>query len=180
MATDAKVPAAPKHRAPTLYFIIAVKLIKGITLVLLALSILTLANKDLPDLFFQFLQWVHLDPERKFFVYIANWLETVTPMNIRAVALGMFLFGAFLIVLGMGLACRAKWAIWMAIGESAFFIPVEIAELLRPHRPPEQPGEVHPELFHHPRLGMLVVLALNILIAWYLFENRKRLFRHHN
>jgi uncharacterized membrane protein (DUF2068 family) len=173
MATDAKVPAAPKNRAPTLYFIIAVKLIKGITLVLLALSIFTLANKDLPDMFYQFLQWVHLDPERRFFVDIANWLETITPMNIRAVALGMFLFGAFLID-------RAKWAIWLAIGESAFFIPVEIVELVRTRHPVEQPGETHPELFHHPRLGMLIVLALNILIAWYLFENRKRLFRQHN
>jgi len=25
-----------------------------------------------------------------------------------------------------------------------------------------------------------VILALNILIVWYLFQNRRRLFRHHH
>jgi hypothetical protein len=26
---------------------------------------------------------------------------------------------------------------------------------------------------------LLVILALNIVIVWYLFRNRQRLFRHH-
>jgi len=43
------------------------KLIKGIALLLLALGVLSLANKDLSDVFDQFLRWVHLDPERSFF-----------------------------------------------------------------------------------------------------------------
>jgi len=52
-------------------------------------------------------------------------------------------------------------------------------ELLRRHAPNfmDQP---RPELFHHPKIGLLVVLALNILIVWYLLANRKRLFRHHD
>jgi uncharacterized membrane protein (DUF2068 family) len=37
-----------------------------------------------------------------------------------------------------------------------------------------------PEWFHHPKLGMFIVLALNILIVWYLLKNRQRLFRHHH
>ena len=40
------------------------------------------------------------------------------------------LYGLFLLVGGTGLALRAKWAIWLAIGESAFFIPIEIFELV--------------------------------------------------
>ena len=67
---------------------------------LLALGFLSQANKDLPDLFNQFLQWVHLDPERSFFIAIADWLNTITPTNMRAVALGMFLCGLFLLVEG--------------------------------------------------------------------------------
>ena len=52
---------------------------------------------------------------------------------------------------------------WMAIGESAFFIPIEVRELIvRPH------GFV------------LGVLAFNVLIVWYLFANRHRIFRHHH
>jgi uncharacterized membrane protein (DUF2068 family) len=178
MAENTNVPEV-KKRAPTLYFIVAVKLIKGALLLLLALGVLSLANKDLPDLFNQFLQWVHLDPERRFFTAIADWLNTITPTNMRAVALGMFLCGSFLMVEGLGLAFRAKWAIWVAIGESAFFIPIEIFELVR-HRSPRAPSQSRPEFFHHPKIGLLVVLALNIMIVWYLLQNRKRLFRHHH
>jgi uncharacterized membrane protein (DUF2068 family) len=176
--SDTKIIPPKKRPAPTLYFIIAVKLVKGAALLLLALGFLSLANKDLPDLFNQFLEWVHLDPERSFFTAIAGWLDTITPNNMRVVASGMSLCGLFLLVEGFGLAFRAKWAIWLTIGESAFFIPVEIFELLRRHRPnlPDQP---RPEFFHHPKIGLLIVLALNILIVWYLLANRKRLFRHH-
>jgi uncharacterized membrane protein (DUF2068 family) len=173
MAENATTPAAPKKRAPTLYFIVGVKWIKGTVLLLLALSIFTLANKDLPDLFLQFLGWVHLDPERSFFVGIANWLETVTPTKMGFVALGTLLYGLLLLVGGTGLAFRAKWAIWLAIGESAFFIPIEIFKLI-------QPGTEEHHMFSHPKIGLLIVLALNVFIVWYLLQNRRRLFRHHH
>jgi uncharacterized membrane protein (DUF2068 family) len=176
MAADAS--PIPK-RAPTLYFIAAIKVIKGAMLLLLALSVFTLANKDLPDLFNQFLRWIHLDPERSFFAAISSWLDTVTPANVREVASGTFLYGLFLTVGGTGLAFRAKWAIWLAIGESAFFLPIEIFELIR-HRIPETMNHPRPELFSHPKLGLLIVLALNVTIVWYLLKNRKRLFRHHH
>jgi uncharacterized membrane protein (DUF2068 family) len=177
MTGNITVPAT-KKRAPMLYFIVAIKLIKGGLLVLVALSVLSLANKDLPDLFNQFLRWVHLDPERSFFQGIGDWLDTITPANMRELASGTFLCGIYLIILGMGLAFRAKWAIWLAIGESAFFIPVEIFQLVR-HRPPGVMDHPRPELFSHPKLGMFLVLALNVIIVWYLYKNRQRLFRHH-
>ena len=179
MAESAKTTTVPKKRAPMLYFIVAVKLIKGIALLLLALSVFTLAKKDLPELFDQFLRWVHLDPERSFFAGIGDWLDTVTPANVREVASGTFLCGLFLIVVGLGLAFRAKWAIWLAIGESAFFIPIEIFELVRYHRH-ELTNNMPPEWFHHPKIGLAIVLALNIFIVWYLYTNRKWLFRHHH
>jgi uncharacterized membrane protein (DUF2068 family) len=38
---------------------------------------------------------------------------------------------------------------------------------------------LHPHvMFEHPKLGISIVLAINILIVWYLFKNRQRLFRH--
>lgn len=176
MVTEVK---APKKRAPTLYFIAGIKLVKGAALLLLALGVFSLANKDLSDVFDQFLRWVHLDPERSFFQGIGDWLDTITPANVREVATGTFLCGLFLIVLGLGLAFRAKWAIWLAIGESAFFIPIEVFELVR-RRPPGTAEHPRPELFSHPRLGLLIVLALNVVIVWYLYKNRERLFRHHH
>jgi len=179
MTESTHTSAAPKKRAPMLYFIVAIKLIKGIALVLLAMGVFSLANRDLSDTFDQFLRWVHLDPEQSFFSGIGDWLDTLTTANVRAVATGTLLFGLFLIILGLGLAFRAKWAIWLAIGEGGFFIPVEIFELVR-HRSRGTTDQPRPELFHHPKIGLLIVLALNVMIVWYLFQNRKRLFRHHH
>jgi hypothetical protein len=36
-----------------------------------------------------------------------------------------------------------------------------------------------PEFLSHPKIGLLIVLGINVLIVWYLYANRKRLFRQH-
>jgi uncharacterized membrane protein (DUF2068 family) len=179
MDTDPQKPAA-KNRAPTLYFIAICKLAKGVGLLLIAAGIYSLAGKDLQDDFDKFLEWVRVDPEHSFFHNIGESLAYATPGGVRDTALALFIYGLFLIVGGTGLALRAKWAIWLTIGESGFFIPIEIFELTRPSRF-RAPGEpVPPHLFAHPKIGLLIVLTLNIFIVWYLLKNRKRLFKHHD
>src|SRR5271169_3400061 len=131
MPTAAKnLEATPQH-APTLYFIAGFKIFKGLLLVAVAVWFFVVAGRDLPDMFDRFLRFVDLDPEKRFFANIGDWLDTVTPGNVQAVATVTLLYGLFLLVGGSGLAFRAKWAIWLAIVESAFFIPVEIFELVR-------------------------------------------------
>ena len=170
--------AAPKNHAPTLYFIAICKLAKGAALLLLAAGIYSLAGKDLQDDFDKFIAWVRLDPEHSFFRNISDWLATITPGSVRVTALATFLYGIFLMVGGTGLAMRAKWAIWLTIGESAFFIPIEILELTRRHPHVDPTDEPHPHLFPHPKIGLMIVLVLNIIIVSYLLKNRQRLFRH--
>jgi len=162
MTENATIPEV-KKRAPTLYFIIGFKLLKGLAALLLALGIYTLAGQDLQALFDRFLLWAHLDPENKFFSAIGDRLDTITSHNVKMVSLGTFFYGMFMIVGGTGLAFRAWWAVWLAIGESAFFIPIEIYELVR-----------------HPRWGLVVLLAFNVLVVCYLFRNRNTLFHHHH
>jgi uncharacterized membrane protein (DUF2068 family) len=162
MSEQAKKPEV-KKRAPTLYLIIVGKLIKGVLSLGLAFGVLKLAKQDLPELFIRLLNWVHLDPENRFLSDIAGKLETITPANVRWVALGTFLYSLFALVEGIGLLYRISWAGWLTIGESAFFIPIEIRELVL-----------------HPHLYVVAVLTVNILIVWYLFANRHRLFRHHH
>jgi uncharacterized membrane protein (DUF2068 family) len=177
MSEMPKILEEKPKRAPTLYFIVAIKLTKGALLLAIAIWFFVLARKDLPDLFDRFLRWIDIDPEKRFFANIGDWLDTLTPGNVQAVATVALIYGLFLLVGGTGLAFRAKWAIWLAIGESAFFIPIEIYELLRLLNPQ---AEKRPPLFNHPVAGLLTVLALNILIVWYLLKNRQRLFRHHD
>ncbi len=177
MSENAKTSRAPKKRAPTLYLIAGIKIFKGAALLLAAAGIFSLAGKDLQEEFEQFIRWVHLDPENKFFSNIGDWLDTITAKNVYTVAAGTLVYGLFLIVGGSGLALRAKWAIWLAIGESAFFIPIEVFELIRRRVPPNP--DIHRTMFSHPRIGLAIVLGVNVIIVWYLYKNRNRLFRHH-
>jgi uncharacterized membrane protein (DUF2068 family) len=157
-------PSDPKpKRAPTLYVIIFGKLLKGTLALALAFGVLKLAGRDLSDVFSRLVLLVHLDPERRFFAEISGRLVQVTPANVRWVATGTFVYSLFSFVEGFGLIFRLPWAGWLAIGESAFFIPIEIHEVVR-----------------HPHWYVIGVLGFNVLIVWYLYANRGRLFRHHH
>jgi len=152
-----------KKRAPTLYVIIGIKLLKGTLLLLLALGVYSLSDENLPEEFRGLLQFLHLDPEKKFFFDLESKIALITPARVILVAGGAFFYSLFSLLEGVGLMFRVSWAGWLAIGESAFFIPIEIFELI-----------------HRPNRMVLVILALNVFIVWYLFANRHWLFRHHH
>ncbi|MSU57054.1 MAG: DUF2127 domain-containing protein [Pedosphaera sp.] len=160
MSTD---PTFVKKRAPTLYVIIGIKLIKGVLLLLLGLGVYSLSDNNLPEEFRALLQTLHIDPEKKFFTDLAAKIGRITPTNVVWVAAGTVLYSLFSLVEGGGLVFRASWAGWLAIGESAFFIPIELYELM-----------------HRFTWGVTIILGLNIMIVWYLFRNRQWLFRHHH
>ena len=152
-----------KKRAPTLYFIIAIKLLKGLLFASMAVAAYTLSDNDLPVEFHNLLHVLRLNPERKFFTELTLKIGSLTEAKVLWVAVGTLFYSLFSLVEGVGLIFRVSWAGWLAIGESAFFIPIEVYELLLK--------------FNWP---VFVILALNVFMVWYLFQNRHRLFRHHN
>jgi len=152
-----------RKRAPTLYAIITFKLVKGLLFVLLAIVAYTLSDNDLPAEYRQMLHHLRLNPERKFFVAIATQIGKLTEVKILWAAAGTLFYSLFSLVEGFGLMFRVPWAGWLAIGESAFFIPIELYELA-----------------HGASRFVFFILVLNIIIVWYLFQNREQLFRHHH
>ena len=151
-----------KKRAPTLYAIIAIKLVKGLLFATLALVLYTLSDNDLPEEFRNVLHWLRLNPERKFFHDLAQQIAKITEAKMIWAGAGSLLYSSFSLVEGVGLIFRVSWAGWMAIVESAFFIPIEVYELI-----------------HKFSFTVFCILIVNIVIVWYLLVNRHRLFRHH-
>ena len=96
---------------------------------------------------------------------MAERVGRLTETNLLWTAAGTLVYSMFSLVEGVGLIFRVSWAGWLAIGESAFFVPIEIYELTRR-------GKFN--------WYLLVVLVINVIIVWYLFVNRHRLFRHHH
>jgi len=160
-----------KKPAPTLYAIIAIKLLKGLLFVTVALVAYTLSDNDLPEEYRNLLRHLRLNPERKFWADLAIRVGQITEPTMLRAAVGTLIYSLFSLVEGIGLMFRLTWCGWLAIGESAFFIRIEIYELV--HRSPDPTRHGHPVV-------VLVILALNIFIVWYLFQNRHRLFRHHH
>ncbi len=163
-AATGSAEGVKKKRAPTLYVIILIKLSKGLLLLLLGLGVYSLSDNNLPQEFRDMVKFFHLDPEKKFFTGIANHMRNITPTNVIWVARGTVLYSMFSLVEGVGLLFRVPWAGWLAIGESIFFIPIEIYELT----------------MRGFSTSIVVILGLNITIVWYLVQNRHRLFRHHH
>jgi uncharacterized membrane protein (DUF2068 family) len=152
-----------KRRAPALWIIIGFKLGKALLLLLLAAGFVTLIGKDVGEIFDNVLRFVRIDPEHRFFARLGDQLGRITPTNLRWLASGSLLYALLLVVEGVGLIRRSWWAVWLAIGETAFFIPLEVFELL--------------ERF---TWFMFALLALNLAIVAYLVKNRDKLFHHHH
>jgi len=164
--------ALVKKRAPTLYAIILIKLLKGLLFLTLAILAYTLSDNDLPAEYQNLLHHLRFSPERKFWADLAVQIGKLTEAKVLWAAAGTLVYSLFSLVEGVGLMFRVRWVGWLTIGESAFFIPIEVFELVR-RTVPERPHPGHP-------VTVLVILGLNVLIVWYLFQNRHRLFRHHH
>ncbi len=151
-----------KSRAPTLYAIIFIKLLKGALFLSMAIVAYALSDNDLPDEYRNLLYHLRVNPEKKFFSELAVKIGTITEANVLWVAAGTAVYSLFSLVEGTGLMFRVSWAGWMAISESAFFIPIEVFDLV-----------------HRFSWTVFIILVINVVIVWYLFANRGRLFRHH-
>jgi uncharacterized membrane protein (DUF2068 family) len=167
----------PSNRVPTLYIIVGIKVLKGVAALLLAVGAFSLTDNNLPEDFRKLLEFLHLDPEKKFFLDLADHIGQITAGNLTWLAVGSVVYGAFMLLQAVGLALRVSWVVWLVIAESAFFIPIEIFELVRKHAPP---AENHPHIFGHPKIGVAIILVVNVAIVWYLFKNRDRVIKHHH
>jgi uncharacterized membrane protein (DUF2068 family) len=149
------------QRAPTLYGIIAFKLVRGILLLMLAMKVYTLVGQDLRPHFDELVKGLRVDPETEFFERLGERVDAITPVNVGWAATGVLLYGLLSVCEGLGLAMRVHWAGLLVIAESGFFVPLETYALIK-----------------KPSVTIVVVLLLNVAIVLYLHRNRNRLFRH--
>jgi uncharacterized membrane protein (DUF2068 family) len=153
----------PLKRAPTLYVIIALKILKGAMFLTLAVAVYALSDNDLPKEFQKVMDWLRIHPGNRFFQMLAAKVANITEIQMIHAAIGTCFYSLFSLVEGFGLMFRVTWAGWLAIGESLFFIPLECRELLKSFS-----------------WYMFAVMICNVLIVWYLLANRHRLYHHHH
>jgi len=161
------VPAAPvahhkKKKAPTLYLIIFYKLLKGLLFALVALKIYVWSDSDnLQDSFVHFLEKIQLNPDNRFWSRMAERIGDLTEVKLVWAAVGTLIYSSISFLMATGLWLRIKWIGWLTIGESAFFVPIEMFEWAK------SPSKV-----------VFGIMLGNMFVVWYLFKFRDRLFIH--
>jgi uncharacterized membrane protein (DUF2068 family) len=153
--------AASRQLAPTLYGIVAFKLLRGALLLIVAMQVYALVGEDLRPRFDEAVKRLRIDPETEFFEHLGKRIDAITPVNVGWAATGALLYGLLSVGEGIGLAMRARWAGLLVVVESGFFVPLETYSMIK-----------------NPSLTVGVILVLNVAIVIYLHRNRDRLFRH--
>jgi uncharacterized membrane protein (DUF2068 family) len=155
--------AEPKVRGASLLRLIgAFKLIKGLTLVAGALSLLHLIHVDVVDLVIKWARRLHIAPGNRYLQEFLDKLLSVTRKQYEVLASILFVYATMFIIEGVGLCLLKHWAEWMTVITTIGLIPLEIYELV--HRLDEQKGVMLPAL----------TLAVNVAVAAYLIVRVRR------
>ncbi len=153
----------PRKGAATLSVIIGFKILKGLTLLLIAFGLYHVKGKNLGVGYDSLLRLIRLDSEAGFFGPMGHWLDSISLPLKAWIVPSILAYGLFSFVEACGLWLRSTWGGWLAIAESAFFIPIEIYELVSGFS-----------------WTVFSILVTNVVIVVYLFWNRHRLFSHHH
>jgi uncharacterized membrane protein (DUF2068 family) len=141
-----------RHSEDTaLWLIGGFKLAKGLLLLALGVGALRLLHQDVGDVLASWTAQLHVDPENRYVDRALSVLWSLDERKLKAIGAGTFVYAALLLTEGTGLLLRQRWAEYFTVIVTGSFIPLELYELAK-----------------HVTLTRLVVIAINVLIVWYL------------
>ncbi len=140
-----------KTRDKGLWLIAILKLLKGLSLLAIALGAIHLLHRDMEATVNHWVDVFNVDPDGKYFHHIIEKLIKVDDRQLRAISAGSFFYSALLLTEGVGLMLEKHWAEYLTIVATASFLPLEVYEI-----------------FHHFHWGKVLLLVINIAVVAYL------------
>jgi uncharacterized membrane protein (DUF2068 family) len=150
------MPMHKKHDKG-LFLIAILKLLKGASLLAIAIGALHFLHRDMEQLVNHWVDVLNVDPDSRYFRHIIEKLVAIDDRQLKAISAGSFFYSALLLTEGVGLMLEKHWAEYLTIIATASFIPLEIYEI-----------------FHHFRWAKIVLLLVNLAIVAYLVWVVKR------
>jgi uncharacterized membrane protein (DUF2068 family) len=139
----------PKRSGIALVAIGVFKLVKCALLGGLGIALVHWRNQDLGDVASH---WINvLSVGRPFLESIISKLSSIDERTLREVAAGSFIYSALLLIEGIGLCLRKRWAEFLTVGITGSLLPIEFYEV-----------------FHHLTTARVLITLVNIAIVWYL------------
>src|SRR5262245_66209809 len=102
---------------------------------MIALKTFSLVGQELRPHFDAAVHRLRLDPETEFFERLGDRIDAITPLNVGWAATGALLYGLLSLSEGVGLALRVRWAGFLVVAESGFFIPLEVYGMIKSPSP---------------------------------------------
>jgi uncharacterized membrane protein (DUF2068 family) len=150
--------AAAKRRSDAGLVLIGVfKLLKGLSVLIVAIGLLRLVHKDVAATVTTWVERLRLDPDNAHIHALLSRVFRVTPKQLRELSAGSFLYAGLFLTEGINLLRGKRWAEWLTVVSTALFIPIEVFEIYR--------------RFTWPRVG---ILGLNVITVWYLVRRIRR------
>ena len=125
------------------------KLVKSFLLFVLGIGLIHWRDQDLGQVASQWINMLWMS--RPYFDRMISQLSSLDERALEEVAAGSFIYSALLLIEGVGLCRRKRWAEFLTVGITASLLPFEFYELL----------------YHQTIAGVLITL-LNVAILWYL------------
>jgi uncharacterized membrane protein (DUF2068 family) len=138
-------------RDPWILLIGLFKLLKGVSLLILAFGLLKLLHRDVAAVTEHWIEVMRVDPDNRFIHRALLRIFNVTPKQLKELSAGTLVYAAIFLTEGTGLLARKYWAEYMTLISTGLFIPLEVYEI---HR--------------HFTLLKAAVTVVNVLIVWYL------------
>jgi uncharacterized membrane protein (DUF2068 family) len=125
------------------------KLVKSVLLAALGIGLVHWRNQDLGEVASYWINtlWVG----RRYMDSIISHLSSLNERTLEQIAAGSFIYSALLLVEGIGLCRRKRWAEFLTVGITGSLLPFEFYEL-----------------FHRLTATGVIITLVNLAIMWYL------------
>ncbi len=138
--------------------IAAMKLFKGVLMILVGVGALDLMHRDVQAVVGDWIGLLHLNPNGRFAHILLLRASTVSDGKLEFLGCAMFVYSALFLIEGIGLAMCRRWAEYMTIITTGLLLPLELYEL-----------------FRRPTTVRVVILLLNAVVVFYLIHRVRRL-----
>lgn len=136
----------------------ALKLLKGLALLLLGVGLLSMLHRDAAAVVRHWLQFFRLDVHARLLEAMLAKIAGINHQTMRRLGVGTLVYSAVFGIEGVGLLRGKAWAEYMTIAVTVSFLPIEAYELMA-----------------HPSAMKALVTLINVAVVIYLvFEIRRR------
>jgi uncharacterized membrane protein (DUF2068 family) len=150
-------PAPHRHHGAPLLLIGAFKLFKAALLISVGIGALRLLHRDVAEQLSDWISEIRIDPHSRYFYGAIQKLGMLDDHKLREISFGSFFYASLLLIEGIGLCLRKRWAEFFTVGMTMSLIPLEVYEIYR-----------------RATTIRVALLLVNLAIVWYLIALLRR------